>query len=84
LRALTSSATSSSRNQVENRRHRRLAINQNGTRKVVIAMGRPHFTQIFKTKAASVSFIKSRFAKGTELVTDEASSHGTRWTAPST
>ena len=64
-------------NRVENRRDRRLAINQNGKRRVVVAIrerdGRT-ITQIFKTEAASVSFIKSRVAKGTELMADEASS----------
>ena len=64
-------------NHVENRRDRRLAINQNGKRRVVVAIrerdGRT-VTQVFKTEAASVSFIKSRVAKGTELMTDEASS----------
>jgi transposase-like protein len=64
-------------NHVENRRDRRLAVNQNGKRRVVVAIrernGRS-ITHVFKTEAASVSFIKSRVAKGTELMTDEASS----------
>jgi transposase-like protein len=64
-------------NHAENRRDRRLAINQNGKRRVVVAIrerdGRT-ITQVFKTEAASVSFIKSRVAKGTELMADEASS----------
>jgi transposase-like protein len=64
-------------NHVENRRDRRLAINQNGKRRVVVAIrerdGRT-LTQVFGTEAASVSFIKSRVAKGTELMADEANS----------
>lgn len=64
-------------NHVKNRRDRRLAINQNGKRKVVVAIrerdGRT-ITQVFKTEAASVSFIKSRVAKGTQLMADEAGS----------
>src|ERR1700728_2195756 len=54
-------------NHVENRRDRRLAINQNGKRRVVVAIrerdGRT-LTQVFGTEAASVTFIKSRVAKG--------------------
>jgi hypothetical protein len=64
-------------NHIENRRDRRLAINQNGKRRVVVAIrerdGRT-LTQVFKTEMASVSFIKSRVAKGTELMADEANS----------
>jgi len=64
-------------NHVENRRDRRLAVNQNGKRRVVVAIrerdGRT-LTQVFGTEAASVSFIKSRVAKGTELMADEANS----------
>jgi transposase-like protein len=64
-------------NNVENRRDRRLAINQNGKRKVVVVIrerdGRT-LTQTFPTEGASVSFIKSRVAKGTELMADEAGS----------
>jgi transposase-like protein len=64
-------------NHVENRRDRRLAVNQNGKRRVVLAIrerdGRT-LTHVFKTEAASVSFIKSRVAKGTELMADEANS----------
>jgi len=62
-------------NHVENRRDRRLAINQNGKRRVVVAIrerdGRT-ITHVFKSEAESVSFIKSRVAKGTELMADEA------------
>src|SRR5271167_3789388 len=64
-------------NHVENRRDRRLAINQNGKRKVVVAVrereGRT-ITQVFKSEAASTRFICSRVESGTELMADEASS----------
>jgi transposase-like protein len=64
-------------NYVENRRDRRLAINQNGKRKVVVVIrerdGRT-LTQTFPSEGASVSFIKSRVAKGTEIMADEAGS----------
>jgi transposase-like protein len=64
-------------NYVENRRDRRLAINQNGKRKVVVVVrerdGRT-LTQTFPNEGASVSFIKNRVAKGTELMADEAGS----------
>jgi transposase-like protein len=64
-------------NYVENRRDRRLAKNQNGKRKSVVVIrerdGRT-LTQVFKSEAASVAFIKSRVAKGTELMADEAGS----------
>jgi transposase-like protein len=64
-------------NHVENRRDRRLWQNQNGKRRVVVVIrerdGRT-LTQAFKSEPASVSFIKSRVAKGTELMADEAGS----------
>ena len=64
-------------NYAENRRDRRLAVHQNGKRRVVVAVrernGRT-ITHVFKTEDASVSFIKSRVAKGTEIVADEATS----------
>ena len=64
-------------NHVENRRDRRLAINQNSKRRVVVAIRERDggtITQVFKTEGVSVSFIKSRVAKGTELMTNEAAS----------
>jgi transposase-like protein len=64
-------------NYAENRRDRRLAVNQNGKRKVVVAIRERDgqtITNVFKTEDAAVSFIKSRVAKGTEIVTDEAAS----------
>jgi hypothetical protein len=64
-------------NYVENRRDRRLAINQNGKRKVVVVIrerdGRT-LTQTFPNEGASVSFIKARVAKETEIMADEAGS----------
>ena len=64
-------------NYAENRRDRRLAINQNGKRRVVVIArernGRT-ITHVFATEAASSAFLKSRVAKGTELMADEAAS----------
>lgn len=64
-------------NHAENRVDRRLARNQNGKRKVVVIVrernGRT-ISHVFKTEAASASFIKARVAKGTEIMADEASS----------
>jgi transposase-like protein len=64
-------------NLAEHRVDRRFARNQNGKRKVVVVIrerdGRT-LTQAFATEAASTSFIKSRVAKGTELMADEAGS----------
>ncbi len=61
-------------NHVENRRDRRLARNQNGKRKVVVVIrersGRT-LTQVFKSELASTTFIRSRVARGTELMADE-------------
>jgi len=62
-------------NYKENRRDRRLAKNQNGKRQVVVVVrereGRT-IPAVFKTEAASLGFITSRVAKGTEIVADEA------------
>jgi hypothetical protein len=64
-------------NHAENRRDRRLAIHQNGNRQVVVAIrerdGRS-LTRAFKSEISSISFIRSRVAKGTELMADEANS----------
>jgi transposase-like protein len=64
-------------NHVENRRDRRLAANQNGKRKVVVVIrernGRS-LTQVFKSELQSTTFIRSRVARGTQLMADEASS----------
>ncbi len=62
-------------NYAENRRDRRLAINQNGKRRVVVVIrertGRT-LTQVFKSELASTTFIRSRVNRGTELMADEA------------
>jgi transposase-like protein len=62
-------------NYKENRVDRRLAKNQNGKRQVVVVVrereGRT-LSAVFKTEAASLGFIASRVAKGTEIVADEA------------
>lgn len=61
----------------ENRRDRRLAENQTGKRRVVvIAREREGRTVsgVFKTEGASVSWIRDRVAKGTNIVADEAAS----------
>lgn len=62
-------------NYKENRRDRRLSKNQNGKRQVVVVIrereGRT-VPAVFKTEAASLGFITSRVAKGTEIVADEA------------
>jgi hypothetical protein len=64
-------------NHVENRRDRRLAVNQNGKRQVVVVIrerdGRS-LTQVFKNELLSTTFIRSRVNKGTELMADEANS----------
>jgi transposase-like protein len=64
-------------NLAEHRVDRRLSRNQNGKRKVVVVIrersGRT-LTQAFATEAASTAFIKSRVAKGTEIMADEAGS----------
>jgi transposase-like protein len=64
-------------NHAENRVDRRLAVNQNGKRKVVVVIrerdGRT-LTQVFKSELQSTTFIRSRVAKGTELMADEANS----------
>jgi transposase-like protein len=64
-------------NHVENRRDRRLAVNQNGKRQVVVAIrerdGRS-LTQVFKSELQSTTFIRTRVNKGTELMADEANS----------
>ncbi|MBP7334383.1 IS1595 family transposase [Niveispirillum sp.] len=62
-------------NRKEDRVDRRLAANQNGKRKVVVAIrerdGRT-VTAVFPSEDASVDFIKGRVAKGTVVHTDEA------------
>ena len=62
-------------NHVENRRDRRLIKNQNGKRKVVVVIrerGGSIIPGVFKSEAGSLSFIRSRVAKGTVIQADEA------------
>lgn len=63
-------------NHKENRRDRRLAVNQNGKRQVVIAIRERNgktMTFVTKTEAAAVALIPARLAPGTIVHTDEAS-----------
>ncbi len=64
-------------NHVENRVDRRLAVNQNGKRKVVVVIrerdGRT-LPAVFKSEGASLAFIKSRVEAGTTIQADEAGS----------
>lgn len=64
-------------NRKKNRKDRRLAENQNGKRRVVVAIrerdGRI-VTNVFKTEADATDFIKARVAKGTTVHADEAKS----------
>lgn len=62
-------------NRKEDRKDRRLAVNQTGKRQVVVAArerGGRTLTAVFKSEDASVGFIKSRVEKGTVVHTDEA------------
>jgi transposase-like protein len=64
-------------NRVENRRDRRLAINQSGKRQVVVIIRERNGNSVpavFKSEADAVSFIKARVAKGTVVNADEATS----------
>ena len=64
-------------NHVENRRDRRLAINQNGKRRVVVIVRERNGNSVpavFRTEASAQSWIKARIAKGTVVNADEASS----------
>jgi len=62
-------------NHRENRRDRRLAVNQSGKRQVVVVIrereGRT-LPAVFKSESAALSFITSRVARGTEIQADEA------------
>ncbi len=65
-------------NHVENRRDRRLAINQNGKRQAVVIIRErdgKSLPAVFRTEGAALSWIKSRIAKGTVVNADE----GTGW-----
>lgn len=59
----------------ENRRDRRLAINQNGKRRCVVIVrerGGNSVPAVFRTEKAALSFIRSRIAPGTIINADEA------------
>jgi len=62
-------------NRKDDRKDRRLAANQTGKRRVVVAIrerdGRT-LTSVFPSEDASVSFIKARIAKGATVHADEA------------
>ncbi len=62
-------------NRKEDRKDRRLAVNQTGKRRVVVAIrerGGRTVTAVFPSEDASTNFIKSRVEKGTIVHTDEA------------
>jgi transposase-like protein len=64
-------------NLAENRRDRRLAVNQNGKRKVVVVIRERDGRTIpatFGSEGASLNFIKSRVEHGTTVQADEAAS----------
>jgi transposase-like protein len=64
------------RNYKENRRDRRLAINQNGKRRVVVVMrerGGNAVTQVFHSESESLATIKRTVAQGSKVHADEAS-----------
>ena len=61
----------------ENRRDRRLAVNQNGKRKVVVVIrehGGASLPAVFKSEVAAVNFIRSHVKPGTVVNADEAKS----------
>jgi transposase-like protein len=64
-------------NHRENRRDRRLAINQTGKRQAVVIIRErdgKSLPAVFRTEGAALSWIKSRIAKGTVVNADEAGS----------
>ena len=63
-------------NHRENRRDRRLAVNQNGKRQCVVIVRERHgrsLPAVFRTEAEALNFIRSRVARGTIINADEAS-----------
>jgi transposase-like protein len=65
-------------NHVENRRDRRLAVNQSGKRQCVVIVRErdgKSLPAVFRSEGAALSWIKSRVAKGTVVNADE----GTAW-----
>ena len=64
-------------NNRENRRDRRLAVNQTGKRKVVVVMrerGGETLPFVFRSEAAAVSTIGAKVATGSTVYADEAAS----------
>ncbi len=64
-------------NHKENRRDRRLAVNQNGKRRVVVVIrerGGRTLPAVFRSESAALGWIVSRVAPETRLVADEAGS----------
>jgi transposase-like protein len=64
-------------NHRENRRDRRLRMNQSGKRKVVVVIrerGGKTLPGVFESEVAALNFIRTRIAKGTEVYADEAAS----------
>ncbi|HEX4158727.1 MAG TPA: IS1595 family transposase [Rhizomicrobium sp.] len=62
-------------NRVENRKDRRLAINQSGKRQCVVIVRErdgKSLPAVFRSEGAALSWIKSRVAKGTVVNADEA------------
>jgi hypothetical protein len=62
-------------NEKKDRQDRRLAGNQTGARRVVVALrerGGRTLTMVFKTEAASIDFIRSRVDRTTTIHADEA------------
>ncbi len=64
-------------NHRENRRDRRLRVNQSGKRKVVVVIrerGGKTLPGVFESEVAALNFIRTRVAPQTELYADEAGS----------
>src|SRR5947209_19481671 len=67
-------------NHIENRRDRRLRMNQSGKRKVVVVIRERDgktLPGVFASEVAALNFIRTRIAKGTEVYADE----GSAWNA---
>ncbi|MGH6877815.1 MAG: IS1595 family transposase [Rhizomicrobium sp.] len=65
-------------NRVENRRDRRLAVNQSGKRQCVVIVRErdgKSVPAVFRSEGAALSWVRSRIAKGTVVNADE----GTAW-----
>jgi transposase-like protein len=63
-------------NRVENRRDRRLRMNQSGKRKVVVVIRERDgktLPGVFESEVAALNFIRTRIARGTEVYADEGS-----------